>query len=450
MKRTRIAALCVVATLGASVAMSTVATAPASAFIPITWKTGPAKWCFKFLGRKICFTFEDRITITIDPASRLEGTNVLEGTEVEEEGVKTGTKCQSAEAKAGQVNLEPVAEELGFVKGAKAEVGLEERPQKGETLAKFTCGANAVEVKGGVIGAITPINKRVTPSEAFHVAVTTTEEKQAITKFEGGPTVQLEGQLNGGGFQPGTSEDPGTIVPKAPEEISTASGSPEFLAIVPHYYGNLSKEEEGKPVPYISWGKLSLTSSKGGSPVECENAVGGYDENPVGGGAGVEATNGWTAYNCTDAECEAAGGHIGVIFENEKTPGQSLKLEWPGELTEVKAGTIRLKSTNVRVYTHCQFVALPSTERPGTGPFTGLEEKETKEYNAPGSTICTTTAPGASEPKLKNGTNAEKPSKTEFDGVGFLECGTGGKGITGGTLKTIGFNESETIDTKNP
>ena len=225
---------------------------------------------------------------------------------------------------------------------------------------------------------------------------------------------------------------------------------PTVAQAVPHYYSNLSKGEEGKRIPYISWGKLSLTSSKGGSPVECENAVGGYDENPTGGGAGLEATNGWAAYNCTDAECEAAGGHIGVIFENEKTPGQSLKLEWPGELTEVKAGTIRLKSTNVRVYTHCQFVALPSTERPGTGPFTGLEEKETKEYNAPGSTICTTTAPGTSEPKLKNGTNAEKPSKTEFDGVGFLECGTGGKGITGGTLKTIGFNESETLDTKNP
>ena len=226
---------------------------------------------------------------------------------------------------------------------------------------------------------------------------------------------------------------------------------PTVAQAEPHYYTNGSKSEEGKKVPYISWGKLSLTSSKGGSPVECENAVGGYDENPTGGGAGAEATNGWAAYNCTDAECEAAGGHIGVIFENEKTPGQANKLEWPGVLTEAVKGTIRLKSTNVRVYTHCQFVALPPTEKPGSGPFEGLEEKESKEFNAPGSTICTTTAPGASEPKLKNGTNAEKPSKTEFSETGGeLECGTGGKGITGGTLKTVGFNETELLTTKNP
>ena len=221
-------------------------------------------------------------------------------------------------------------------------------------------------------------------------------------------------------------------------------------AATPHYYANGVIQAEGVKVPYISWGKLALTSSNGGSPVECQNAVGGYEENPTGGGSGKEETQGWAAYNCTDAECEAAGGKIGVIFENEKTPGQAVKLNWPGELTEAVAGTIRLTSSNVRVYTHCQFVALPPTEKAGTGPFEGLEEKSETEYNAPGSAICTTASPGSSSPKLTAGSSTAKPSKTEFSGGagGELECGTGGKGVTTGKLKTMGFEESELLVAK--
>jgi hypothetical protein len=237
----------------------------------------------------------------------------------------------------------------------------------------------------------------------------------------------------------------------APLVLVAAFVLPSVAQAAPHYYKNGSLLAEGTKLPTLAWGKLTLVSSKGGTPVECENAVGGYVENPVGGGAGKSETNGWAAYNCKDEECELGGGKIGVIFENEASPGQALRLAWPGELTEAKVGTIRDKSTNVRVYTHCQFVALAPVERAGTGPFAGLEEKESKEYNAPGSTTCTTASPGTSEAKVKNGTNAEKPSKTEFDsGAGELECGTGGKGITGGTLKVSGFIETELIQTKNP
>ena len=211
-----------------------------------------------------------------------------------------------------------------------------------------------------------------------------------------------------------------------------------------------AQSEEGVEVPYVAWGKLSLTNSNGGSPVECQNEVAGYVENPEGGGSGKAVTQAWTAYNCTNSECEAAGGKIGVIFENEATPGQADRLEWPGELTEAVAGTIRLNSTNVRVYTHCQFLALSPTEKAGEGSFAGLEEKTSSEYNAPGADVCTTAAPGSSSPKVTSGSSTAKPSKLEFSGGagGELECGAAGKGTTKGKLKIQGYNESEVLTAK--
>jgi hypothetical protein len=235
--------------------------------------------------------------------------------------------------------------------------------------------------------------------------------------------------------------------------IATVMAMPALAqAASPHFYKNSSPMTER--TPYISWGKLALSAGTG-APVECENAVGGWDENPSGsntGAAGLAETNGWVAYNCKDVECEGAGGHIGVIFENENDPQATpVKLDWPGELTEKKVGTIRLHTTNVRVTTRCQFVSLPTTEEP-YAPEPKLELRVSPEITAPGVAPCTTAAPAFSEPKLTNGLSIGiSPSKTVFNKAGGeLECGTGGKGITTGELKTEGFNGEELITTATP
>lgn len=206
-------------------------------------------------------------------------------------------------------------------------------------------------------------------------------------------------------------------------------------------------------VQYVSWGKLKLTNSLGGTPVECENAVGGAVWNE--GGVGHEETQGWTAYNCKDEECEKAGGKIGVVFENLNEPeANPVKLDWPGTLVE--GSPIRLASTNVLVYVHCNFESLPSEEvEIKEGPAAGLFERISVEVNAKGvSCSANSTEEGSAEGTSKPETlNEEKPAtgKTTFSGGagGELSCSNGGKGVTTGTLKTQGFEKAQEISTEN-
>jgi hypothetical protein len=224
--------------------------------------------------------------------------------------------------------------------------------------------------------------------------------------------------------------------------IAAFAVAPTVAQATPHYFKNLVLSKESEKVPYVSWGTLSLESKAG--KVECENTVGGFDENPAGGGAGKEETDSFYAYNCKNAACTGAGGKIGVIFENEAEPGPITQLKWPGELIEPSAGLIRLKSENVRVFVRCEFAHLAPSEKEGT---TKLEERTTTEINAPGAAPCTSGKGGSSEPEQKNGSSTGKPSKTVFDpGAGELECGAvWGKGKTGGTLKAMGYKESELL-----
>jgi len=214
-------------------------------------------------------------------------------------------------------------------------------------------------------------------------------------------------------------------------------------AVTPHYFVNNNKLEEGVKQSIVTYGKLALTPEVPSPiPTECENAVAGYIENPVGGGPGIEVTEAFTSYSCHNTECEAGGGKIGVIFENENAPGLRLQISWPAELTNAVAGTIRLKSTNVAVYVHCQFAYTPPTEKPGSGPFVGLEERNTAEYNGGTKVTCTTKAPGVQEPLQVPGTSLSKPGETEFDsGAGKLECGLF-KGLTSKKLATEGYNKN--------
>ena len=208
----------------------------------------------------------------------------------------------------------------------------------------------------------------------------------------------------------------------------------------PHFYTNLVKLEEGVREPITSYGHLTWCM-EGCFPVECEIAAGGYVENPVGGGPGKEMTEAFDAYDCHNTECEFSGDHIGVIFENDSAPGLRNQINWPGELTEAKAGTIRLKMSNVAEYAHCQFAYTAPSERPvAEGPFKGTEERDTAEYNEGTEVTCTTRPPGLWQPRETSGTSPAKPAETENDSeTGKLECGLF-KLLTAGKLANVAYN----------
>jgi hypothetical protein len=64
----------------------------------------------------------------------------------------------------------------------------------------------------------------------------------------------------------------------------------------------------------------------------------------------------------------------------------------------------------------------------------------------------TTSSGGSFKPREANGPSVELPSKTIFSAGagGELECGAAGKGATTGSLKIMGYEESELITVKNP
>jgi hypothetical protein len=235
----------------------------------------------------------------------------------------------------------------------------------------------------------------------------------------------------------------------------TSRGSDQTLAtqVAPHWHQNLvaAPIEEGKKVPFISWGTLAFSPSKGAS-TECRDMSAGYVENPnskVPGSRafeapGVEFVEAWDSYNCTNTECEATGGKMLVTAE---------QLPSPGVLTGAEKGTTRLESTAVQLFVHCQLARLTPTEKLETeGPFAGRSERTSKEYNLPGAITCTSSAPGSLTPKELSGTGTGKQTKTVFSsGTGSeLECGAGGKLTVTGSLKIQGYAESELLTATSP
>jgi hypothetical protein len=226
--------------------------------------------------------------------------------------------------------------------------------------------------------------------------------------------------------------------------------------------------EEGKPVPYVSWGTLTLSNSLNPAhPVTCENAVGGSVWNPEGAESpGEEVTNGWTAYNCKQEECDNQGGKLQVLMENEATPGliAGVGLEWKGKLNgNTSNTTIKLKSTNVKVFVSCQFAAVPPEETVLSAP---LFVRTTSEVEAEGTNCTTNEAEGGVQNPLNVNESPyhpepAKPQKLKFGAGGELYCTVKfenpetkvveevkSKGATSGTLKTLGYGAVEGIQTR--
>ena len=234
----------------------------------------------------------------------------------------------------------------------------------------------------------------------------------------------------------------------------TSVGSDQAFTtpLAPHWRRNLGLSEEGRKAPYLTWGALTLTSSKGGSPTECQSVGAGYVENPdskiAESGAferpGIESTEGLSLYQCTNAECETAGGKISVSAED---------LPSRGVLVAAEKGTVRLESANLQLYVACRFAALAPVERKITeGPFAGLVERAQSEYHNATAMACASSAPGSLAPKVTNGPSTAKPSKTVYSGGagGELECGGPGKLTITGSSKIQGYAEYELLTVASP
>jgi len=206
----------------------------------------------------------------------------------------------------------------------------------------------------------------------------------------------------------------------------------------PHYYSNGTKIAEGTKVPTVSWATLELASAAG--TIKCKNVVGGYVENPAGGGPGVSATQQFASYECTNEKCPVESRAEGFSFPwLAKVEEQ----EKEGKGNEV----LRLNTTGINVFIGCWFSTGTS---PNGGPPTGPGNKTTTERGELPPEGGPFQFTGKNEPKTQPGTGAGKPPKVEFDKgeSGELTNPIIGAGTTKGTVKTLGYNEEEVINAK--
>jgi hypothetical protein len=250
-------------------------------------------------------------------------------------------------------------------------------------------------------------------------------------------------------------------------------------ASVPHYYVNSFTNEvpQGLHVPTMSWGTLTWTAVAPGKegPVTCETAVGGFVENPVGGGAGHSQTSLFLPWNCErpvgcpPAEVEfPAGSGKKVIEEPAVYPGGELdgvhekvlgeSFPWPGELTEAVAGKIRAEMKGVVWIGACQVkkgVEGSGALGDGDGDSPQLVKRNTVCFTSLGSEAHSA---ATWEPLTENGSELGGPltSKVNWDsGSGHLLCeGEEGGGISEiityegkvtGRLRTFTYEGQEVV-----
>ena len=203
--------------------------------------------------------------------------------------------------------------------------------------------------------------------------------------------------------------------------------------------GSEAKLENGKLLPILSWGTLTLENSKLGL-IKCKNAFGGVATDPGVAGSGLAGegkVQGYAAYNCTGAACELAGEPVEVTPLGEATnPVTKTKEDvgrittpWEAHVTEPSAGVWTLKTgnktagseTKIRFSVVCAAQALKSE-------FAG-------ELNIAG----------------EGGTLiGSSPAKLEFKGAetGELESAIGTGTVTG-KVKLMGYEAQEVLTVEN-
>ncbi len=226
-----------------------------------------------------------------------------------------------------------------------------------------------------------------------------------------------------------------------------AVGAGPVAAAPPHYYKDSfpSGGIENEKTPIISWGTLTFTPEAGhGTPTTCEDAAGGYVENPngpAGSDPGKGQTSTFTAYNCSNSTSCPAGDVVleGESYATEMTVDAET-LPWSNELTEPELGKVRPEITGVRLTLQC---IAHGSKVSASGP----GEHEPKIAMGTPS-VCVTDPAHPEAPVLEKGVNlGPNVSKAVFDAhSGALSCEGGAfTAKTSGSLKIMGYKGNEII-----
>jgi hypothetical protein len=168
-------------------------------------------------------------------------------------------KCKSEGQTTGTIKTYFLVAEIGWVSKAKNEVGLDFKPgpENATLLAKFACAGDEFEVKGSVIGALTPINEMGTESKQVFAGLAGEPFTQEIQNLEGMPKDTLitqavkviEGEHESAQYTIATTKTEDVEVENAkglkekvpdPAEIWTIGGTPEFGRCQAHKKGHYS------------------------------------------------------------------------------------------------------------------------------------------------------------------------------------------------------------------
>jgi alpha-tubulin suppressor-like RCC1 family protein len=169
-----------------------------------TWELYP------LTGRTIT-TRTKKLTLETGHGLKVACTGELGGGEVAEVKLLTGlalelsgctlgtTPCASSGQPSGHIATSTLTAVLGWEKKTKlgGTPGLDFQPGAGEPIATFTCGSEAITIRGSVIG-VPPVNQ---PLGAPNITFVATAGVQKVERLVGGPADVLEVSVNGGAYE---------------------------------------------------------------------------------------------------------------------------------------------------------------------------------------------------------------------------------------------------------
>lgn len=109
--------------------------------------------------------------------------------------------CQTAAAKKGEIITKELEGTLGYINKAAKEVGVALKPKGGGNFVNLECEGIGIEVRGSVIGVVTPLNKLVKTTEHFTLTFSQAKGVQKPTKLEGEAKDVLETSTSKGAFE---------------------------------------------------------------------------------------------------------------------------------------------------------------------------------------------------------------------------------------------------------
>jgi hypothetical protein len=148
------------------------------------------------------------------------------------------TPCNSAGKATGEVSFSTFTRTIGYINGKAGIVGVEDLPNNSEdVIAQFTCGANQLLLKGGVVGTITPPSVLVASPNHFTVTFAQSAGKQAVKNLEGQGMLSLTLSENGGEAKAAALASTESMTPTHPTEIIRIGPLPQ----TPPEYGRCRK-----------------------------------------------------------------------------------------------------------------------------------------------------------------------------------------------------------------